>query len=166
MRKFIESFKTWSHPDVSARACPVRTKTQEKVGYTYVVSTSSVRIFEHADTFRSTQTGRRTFWAWGTFSACELRSATNLCNVRVTHVPSTSDVRTTHVLCVSCVLRTLNVRGLRLLSTYLNLFSNKYDELTWTYETRTCSALITHVMRTDVLRLPEHACKEDTKKVR
>merc|ERR1712002_1227963 len=43
------SLKPWSQPAVLASACYLRSKTQAKTQDTYVVSTETVRILEHAD---------------------------------------------------------------------------------------------------------------------
>ena len=42
--------KPWSQPAVLASACCLLAKTWAKLGDPYVVSTASVRFWEHADT--------------------------------------------------------------------------------------------------------------------
>ena len=156
-------FKPWSHPAVLASACCLLAKTQAKTQDTHVVSTDSVRILEHAD---SKQTARSIFRAWGTFAASWLRIRSKYdqraCHVRALYCrrahnaltlrfffifASSLALRTTHLTRACCARDKCVVR------TYSTLF--QFNCATCVRNSRepywisTCSALTTHVVRTD-----------------
>ena len=116
--------------------------------------------------FGSTQTRRSTFSAWGTFAAFRMRSGYGFTPVRVTHVPSTANERTTHWLRESfkffprsLALRTAHLaraccaRDKCVVCAYpaLPQFYCPMSTQNWRgpYRVSTCSALTTHVVRTD-----------------